>query len=199
MIAFKGFTKGLTAALGKGTFRFEPGKTYEEERSKCASGGFHCAEYPFDCFSYYSLDGENRFFMVEAEGSIDEDGVDSRIACTRITLIGELTLWQIAYHGMEYMIKHPAREWEKDSLNVRVARETAEIPGRTGRPAIAIARGSHPAVKGPAGSVLGLLLEPDPGSFSAARLFTVDNDRWKADTWYTVDGKGMIVEAGEKR
>lgn len=198
MTAFKGFTEDLTATRGRGIFRFEPGKTYEEERSRCASGGFHCAEYPFDCFKYYSLDGKNRFFMVEAEGSIDEDGVDSRIACTRIILLSELTPRQIAYHGMEYMIRHPKREWKCSYGNVSVSGGTAGIQGQAGRPAIAVARGKHPAVKGPAGSVLGLLAEPEPGYFSAARLFTVGDGRWKADTWYTVDGKGMIVEAGER-
>lgn len=195
MIAFKGFTKELSAVLGRGTFRFEPGKTYEEERSKCASGGFHCAEYPFDCLDYYSLDGDNRFFMVEAGGSIDEDNVGSRISCTRLTLLDELTPQKLAYHGMEYMIKHPARDWEKIYQNVHIAVEKAEIKESWGSPAVAVARGRHPMVKGPEGSVLGLLLEPEPGCFTAARLFTVDGSRWRAGTWYTVDNKGMIVEA----
>jgi len=198
VIAFKGFTKELTATLGQGVFQFEPGKTYTEERSKCASGGFHCAEYPFDCFSYYRLDGKNRFFMVEAEGSLDEDDKGSRIACTRITLLEELTARRLAYHGMEYMIKHPARAWEMHSYNVQAAAETAEMTEGLNGPAIVIARGKHPAVKGPAGSVLGLLLEPEQGDFRAARLFSVDGVKWRPDTWYTVDGTGMIVEAGER-
>lgn len=196
MIAFKGFTKELTAVLGRGVFRFEPGGTYGEERSKCASGGFHCAEYPFDCLDYYSLDGDNRFFMVEAGGSIDEDAAGSRIACTRLTLLEELTPQQLAYHGMEYMIKHPVRDWKKTFHNVHIDAEKAEIKESRGEPAIAVARGRHPMAKGPEGSVLGLLLEPEPGFFTAARLFTVDGSRRKAGTWYTVDDKGMIVEAG---
>lgn len=198
MIAFKGFTKDLTAVLGRGSFQFEPGMTYTEERSKCASGGFHCAEYPFDCFDYYALNG-NRFFMVEAQGSIDEDETGSRIACTELTLLEELTVQKLAYWGMEYMIRHPVREWEKKLTDVCVRKEKAELEWKSGPGAVIIARGRHPAVKGPLGSTLGLLSEePEEGIFKAARLFVVDGSKWKADAWYTIDDNGMIVEAGNE-
>ena len=199
MIAFKGFTKDLAATLGQGTFYFEQGKTYREGRSKCASGGFHCAEYPFDCFSYYHLNGENRFFMVEAGGSIDEDGNGSRIACTELTVLEELDVHKLAYHGMKYMIMHPRRDWKYSGTNVCVEKEEAALGKYTGvQGAVVIARGSRPAAKGPAGCALGLLAEPEPGVFSAARLVTIDGNRWRPDTWYTVDEKGMIVEAGKR-
>lgn len=110
MIAFKGFTKNLTATMGKGTFQFKEGETYTEEESKCFRTGFHCAEDPFDCFHYYGLGNGNRYFMVEAAGSLNEDGSDSKISCTQITLLKELTLKEMAYYKIRYMILHPVRQ-----------------------------------------------------------------------------------------
>ena len=112
MVAFKGFSPDLTARLGRGRYQFAPGQTYQEDRSKTASCGFHCCENPFDCLRYYSL-GRDRFFLVEAAGSIDEDEYN-RIACTEITLVQELDIKQFAGYGMIYMVNHPLRaNWER--------------------------------------------------------------------------------------
>lgn len=87
MIAYKGFDADLQARWGSGTYRYEAGKTYKEDRSKCASSGFHCAENPIDCLKWYPLGAGNRYFLVEASGSLDETTGDSKIACTQITLL----------------------------------------------------------------------------------------------------------------
>lgn len=85
MLAYKAFNSKLQATLGKGTFQFEPDKTYEEKECKCASNGFHCAENPIDTLNYYhSMD--TRFFIVQAEGEIHQDGYGTRISCTKLTL-----------------------------------------------------------------------------------------------------------------
>ena len=193
MIAFKGFTKDLTATRGKGTFQFKEGETYIEEESKCARTGFHCAEDPFDCFSYYSLGNGNRFFAVEAAGSLDEDGSNSKIACTQITLLKELSLKEMAYYKIKYMILHPVRNWQSTGCNYKVWENMAEGDGEG---TIAIARGKDPKAKGKAGSVLGLLCEPEEGVFEQVKIFEVKNDI-KPDTWYRlVDGK--LQEAGDE-
>lgn len=62
MIAYKGFDTELKARWGSGTFQYEAGKTYEEERSKCASGGFHCAENPADCLNGTRWEPETDIF-----------------------------------------------------------------------------------------------------------------------------------------
>lgn len=189
MIAFKGFTKDLTATRGKGIFQYRPGETYEEEKSKTRRTGFHCAEYILDCMTWYPMDGESRFFSVEAEGSIDEEKDCSMVVCTRITLLKELTAKEIAGHAMMYMVKHPLREWRKKLRNVEVeeSQAEAETPG-----SIAIARGMSPKVKGAAGSILGLILEPELGKIVQAKLFTAGKEV-KADTWYTLtEGRELI-------
>lgn len=190
MIVFKGFTKDLTATYGKGVYHYEPGKTYIEEKSKTRSTGFHCAEYIMDCMSWYEMNGKNRFFSVEAEGSIDEEGECSMVVCTKITLLKELSIKEIAGYAMMYMVKHPYRAWQKNRENVLVAHGKAQADTRKG---IAIARGPHPKVRGVEGSTLGLILEPEPGKILQAKLFTAGKEA-KADTWYTLTSERELRE-----
>lgn len=186
MIAFKGFSSDMTAQLGKGTYQFAPGRTEREKKSKTARCGFHCCENPFDCLNYYSL-GKDRFFLVEAAGSIDEDESE-RIACTEITPLQELTVKQFAGYGMAYMVQHPLRDgWERSGPDVTVSRDTAQ-----GAAKILIARGRRPRAMGQEGTVVGLLREPRKGEITAARVFTVT--RQQAGRWYTLGKNGKIEE-----
>ena len=109
MIAYKGFTEDLTSVLGNGeekTCTFHPGITLEVPESKTGRNGFHCCENPLECLAYYPLGRGNRYFMVDVQGDINEDE-GARIACTKITLLEELDLKQLAGYGMAYMVKHP--------------------------------------------------------------------------------------------
>lgn len=49
MYAYKGFEPDLSCR----GYRFVMGKNVTPE-ANCASNGFHCAEDPLDCLSYYS-------------------------------------------------------------------------------------------------------------------------------------------------
>lgn len=190
MVAFKGFSPDLTARLGRGRYQFAPRHTYREEKSKTASCGFHCCENPFDCLDYYSL-GADRFFLVEAAGSIDEDE-HNRISCTEITLLKELDIKEFAGYGMMYMVNHPMRTgWEKSCMNAVVARDKADGMGRM----IAIARGKRPRARGREGTVIGLVMEPARGEIAAARLFTVT--RQQTGKWYTLAQNGGIEEVAD--
>lgn len=186
MIAFKGFSHDMTARLGKGTYQFRPGRTERTEKSKTAACGFHCCENPLDCLSYYSL-GEDRFFLVEAAGSIDEDD-QNRIACTEITPLQELNIKQIAGYGMAYMVQHPLRDgWERCGPDATVSQDRAQ-----GAAKILIARGRRPRAMGQEGAVIGLLREPRKGEITAARVFTVT--RQQAGKWYALGKNGKIEE-----
>ncbi len=193
MIAYKGFTKDLTARLGKGEYQFEVGKTFVEENSKTARSGFHCCENPFKCLSYYSLNGADRFFMVEAAGSIDEDDGE-RIACTRITLLKELTVLEFALEGMKYMINHPGREnWQQHYYNAKVEADIAEAEKANH---IAIARGENPRVKGPAGSILGIIREVEGFGIVDAKLFIPEAA--EANKWLMLGSDRKIVEVPDE-
>lgn len=192
MIAYKGFTENLTARLGSGNYQFRPGETFEEESSKTARHGFHCCENPFECLGYYHLGDKDRFFQVEAAGNVDEDDSE-RIACTKITLIKELSIKEFAGYGMMYIVKHPLRKkWQQSSNMLCVAPDMADAQ-RAG--AIAIARGKNPKVKGLSGSILGLIVEPEPGYITAAKLFVVGLESGtKKETWYRLEQNRTLQE-----
>lgn len=193
MIAFKGFSPELTSIMGNGRKEkcsFGPGCTMEETESKTGRNGYHCCEYVFDCLTYYSLNGKNRFWKVEAAGSIDEDNAQ-RIACTKITLLEELTPLQMALEGMRYIVEHPHREkWEQEHRNVRVGKDRVEIAEK----GIVIARGKDPAVKGPEGSVMGLIREDETGILDC-KLFVQKKET--AGRWHRLT-EGRKVKADEK-
>ena len=193
MIAYKGFTKDLIARLGRGEYQFKVGEKAVEDSSKTVRSGFHCCENPFECLTYYPLNGENRFFKVEASGSIDEDEGE-RIACTELTPLEELSVIGLAFHGMEYMVNHPNREkWQQRHMNCEVRVDEAEAETKD---AIAIARGRRPMVKGVIGSVLGLLVEPEFGRIQSARLFVCKEEQ--AGKWYTLNENRELEECYEK-
>lgn len=197
MRAYKGFTRDLVSRLGDGkeeTCCFIPGETKEVEASKTVSCGFHCCENPFECLRYYALDGENRFFVVEAAGDIDEDE-DERIACTRITLVKELTPFELALEGMRYMVSHPMRQrWQQSGRGVTVMPDRAEAKQKG---SIAIARGGHPVVTGVEGSILGLILETD-GMITEAKLFVVSGQQSGREYTLTAERKLKEVSHAEE-
>lgn len=187
MKAYKGFTKDLRATLGKGR-AYKPNEVVVEKNSKCARTGLHCAEDPLDCFNYYSLGPQNVYWLVEAGGSIDEDGSDTKIACTEMKLIQELSIKELAGHAMMYILSHPLREWRRNNGSCVVADD--EAVGSQWK--IAIARGGHPRVKGHKGAVLGMLREEN-GIITAARLIEIDGAKYLPGTWYTVNSKGAVI------
>lgn len=73
-IAFKGFNENLQC---KGE-QFEVGKTYAKPQTDnkprlCSSEGFHYCNELENVYSYYNLDGKNRFCKIEVVGSFNED------------------------------------------------------------------------------------------------------------------------------
>lgn len=188
MIAYKGFREDLCCNLGSGIFQYRIGETVKEDKAKCGREGLHCCEYVLDCMSYYNLNGKNRFCLVEAKGSIDEDG-GSRISCSEMTVIRELTLTQIASAAMAYMVQHPLREWKKQGRSLCVAEDKAECREKYG---IAIARGTDPLVMGERGTVIGLLKEPEPGIFSGFCIAAVGEDGIRPGSWYRLSTEGMV-------
>lgn len=199
MLAFKGFTKDLTCIRGEGIFRYEPGVLYTADKSKCARTGFHCTENPLECLDWYALGRGNRYHIVEAGGSIDEDGKDAKISCTQIRLVEELSIPALVYHALVYMVKHPLRDWEKTGRMLEVRRDVAQADKKG---AIAIARGECPKVCGSVGAILGLVVERD-GQIKTTKLFIIPGPGekrkgkavWgKPDTWYTLDENRQLKE-----
>lgn len=124
MKVFKAFNMDLTARLGRGRYQYNIGKWHEESQANCIRNGFHACEYIFDCYKYYSI-ANSRLFECEAAGDIDEDGNDSKISCTKIQLIKELNIYEMAVEACVYIINHPNRDVFIKYKQIHVAKETA--------------------------------------------------------------------------
>lgn len=183
MIAYKAFSKDLRATMGNSTnFQFEAGKKNIETECKCAKNGFHCAENPLCCLTYYNED--SRFFVVKAEGDIDEDAVGSRISCTELTLIKELSIYQMGAHACSYILKHPQRVMESQYA-IRNYGECTK--------AFLIVRGRKPSAKGKTGSVIFFLKEDKTGNIVDIIPIEIDEQAYKQNTVYEYVG-GKIRE-----
>lgn len=188
MKAIKAFNSDLCATLGKGVMQYEPGKTYRESEAKCARNGFHCAENPLCALGYYSsLD--SRFFIVEAGGEVNQDGNGTRISCTEITLLKEITRIQLAALACEYIRKHPDREEKGTHLNRDVG--SVNLKGD-----FIIVRGKEPRGRGVKGSYIFLIEEKrDSLEIESIQALYVDGTKIKADKYYRL----RVAQYAKKR
>lgn len=179
MRAYKAFNARLQATMGKGTFQFAAGETYEETECKCAANGFHCAENPLCTLRYYP-GMDDRFFLVEAAGDINQDGNGSRISCTRITLLKELTRPQLAAHACLYMQRYPDRDMESGYVvrDKGSCRKDGDF---------IIVRGKSPMAAGVKGSYLFLVQEKrKSAAISDIYPVYVDGEEIRENTWYGI-------------
>ena len=86
IIAYKAMDKNMQCR-GK---QYEVGKTYTELEADCCNAGMHACENPLDVLHYYPLKDSPRFFEVECGGNVDKSEEDSKLACTELTVKGEL-------------------------------------------------------------------------------------------------------------
>ena len=86
IIAYKAMDKNMQCR-GK---QYEVGKTYHEDKADCCTAGMHACENPLDVLHYYPLKDSPRFFEVECGGNVDKNGEDSKLACTELTVKGEV-------------------------------------------------------------------------------------------------------------
>lgn len=86
IIAYKAMDKNMQCR-GK---QYEVGKTYHEDKADCCHAGMHACENPLDVLHYYPLKDSPRFFEVECGGNVDKGGEDSKLACTELTVKGEV-------------------------------------------------------------------------------------------------------------
>lgn len=185
MKAYKAFNKDLTC-IG---YKFnETGPNITEE-ANCHHNGFHCAENPLDCLTYYP-DWENSvYYIVNAAGDLNEDGIDSKISCTELTLIKKLNTIDFVIESVGYMFIHPLRKW-----NMHVHHEKAEATSN-----FVIVRGKNPIAKGKFGTVIGLVCEyPNSDEIKKINIFTVDGKTYLPNIWYDIDGKTTDIESEDE-
>ena len=171
MIAYKGFRPGMICI----DYQFQMGLNVTE-KANCRQNGFHCAEDPLDCLSYYSDVDHSEYYIVNAGGDIDEDEVDSKISCTELTVLKRLTKEELFLHGLAFMADHPKRKW-----NEHVRKDKAEAWS-----GYAAVRGADPIAKGSRkGDVLAFAKEdPATGSIQQIVVATIDGKTLLPDVWY---------------
>lgn len=173
MIAYKGFDEGLTCR----GYQFVMGMN-RTDQANCRENGFHCAENPLDCLTYYPNMEQSEYYIVDAGGDIDEDDDDSKISCTELTILKKLTRKDFFLHGLAFMADHPLREWSS-----HVMKDRAEAMC-----GYAVARGLDPVAKGKIGDILALAKEDaQTGMVKQIALICVDGIKIMPDKWYDVD------------
>lgn len=175
MIAYKGLKCDLTC-LG---YQFYEDRVNETEKANCAKNGFHCAENPLDCLSYYGNWRNSVYYVVKAEGDLDEDAVDSKISCTRMKLVKRLSMDELLLHALAYMARHPERR-----CHSCVRRETGKASD-----GFAVVRGKNPRAMGKMGDILALAREfPDSRKIQEVALFVIDGKTYFPDISYDASG-----------
>lgn len=184
MIAYKGFNGDLTCTMGKGTFQYEVGKTYKEEKAKCANTGFHCVEEPIEVLNWYRASG-SRYCIVDAGGDVHEDGWN-RISCSQMKIMKEITLQQIGALECKWMQDHPEREysnWVKKNTGKALKNE------------IVVVRGKNPKAAGEMNSTIFLVREgKETKDIEEIGVFLIDGIEHMPDTYYRVDGRKCRCE-----
>lgn len=181
MIAYKGFAPGLIC-LG---YQFQMGLNVTAE-ANCAQNGFHCAEDPLDCLSYYSDMNRSEYYLVNAGGDVDEDARDSKISCTELTILKRLDREEFFLHALAYMMDHPGR---KCSYCVARDRSEAEQNGYV------VVRGADPVARGKQNSILAFAKEdPDGRTITQITLTCVDGKRAEPDVWYDANLNERTVD-----
>lgn len=170
MIAYKGFDPGLVCR----GYQFVMGLN-KTEKANCRQNGFHCAETPLDCLTYYPNMDQAEYYIVNAGGDIDEDGDDTKISCTELTILKKLTKEDFFLHSLAFMADHPLREWSS-----HVTKDRAEASA-----GYAVVRGIDPVANGREKDILAFAKEDPAGrTIIQIALAQVDGGKVLPDTWY---------------
>ena len=179
MRAYKAFNIGLKCR----GYQFVEGINVTDE-ANCVKNGFHCAENPVDCLCYYPNVKTSEYWIVDAGGDIDEDATDSKIACTELLVIKQLTINEYLIHCLSWIAKNP-----KDRNHSKVYREVGSAER-----GVAIVCGMNPMAKGKEGDVLALLRIDNKGNAIAMGIYTVGARGFESDKYYDVMGQEREYE-----
>lgn len=173
MLAYKGFDKGL---ICRG-YQFKMGLNVTE-KANCVENGFHCAENPLDCLTYYPKLFDSEYFIVDAGGDIDEDNRDSKISCTHLKILKRLTPKELLLHALAYINDHPFRE---DSSHV-------EKDSHEAYNGYVVVRGKNPIARGSKGDIICFAKEAeDSKKISQIAIYVIDGKKVLPNKWYNID------------
>ena len=219
IIAYKAMDKNMQCR-GK---QYEVGKTYYEDEADCCRAGMHACENPLDVLHYYPLKDSPRFFEVECGGNVDKSREDSKLACTELTVKGEVNFAGLVKATVNAVFNRVKGKEPFSSGNCSTAGSsgdysTAGSSGRystagssgysstaaatgaccsaraDGKDSIAVVNGVCGKACGALGCYLVLTEYDDDGNMLWAKMTKVDGAHIKEKVWYTLKN-GEFVEA----
>lgn len=173
MLCYKAFQPGFKCR----GYQYHMGKNVTGE-ANCHKNGFHCASDPADCLSYYPDIHSSVYCLVEAGGDIDEDGVDSKVSCTELSILRVLTLEDYFLHILIHMARNP------DSKSSRAVQDRG-----TARNGYIIISGKNPFARGSLGDILAMLKTGADGKAEQLGVLRVDGETILPDIYYNIDGE----------
>lgn len=210
IIAYKAMDKNMQCR-GK---QYEVGKTYYEDKADCCHAGMHACENPLDVLRYYPLRDSPRFFEVECGGNVDKSEEDSKLACTELTVKGEVNFAGLVKATVNAVFnrvkgKEPFSSGDYSTAGSSGDCSTAGSSGdystaaatgdycrakADGKDNIAVANGAHSKARGAFGCYLVLTEYDDDGNMLWAKMAKVDGAHIKENVWYTLEN-GEFAEA----
>ena len=214
--SYKGFKKDMTCR----GFQYEEGKEYEEETADACHSGFHACEYPLDCLGYYSPN-ESVYHEVEQSGEFDRGEDDSKVASTKIKIGARLDISGLVKAAIDFtMIRVKKEAGSDEDCGASSATGNCGASSATGYKgassatdpeSVAVAWGYKGKAMGVLGSHIVLAewkyigkedddrydsSEQKAWEFVGAKMFRVDGEKVKPDTWYRLEN-GELVEVKE--
>lgn len=209
IIAYKAMDKNMQCR-GK---QYEVGKTYHEDKADCCHAGMHACENPLDVLHYYPLKDSPRFFEVECGGNVDKSGEDSKLACTELTVKGEVNFAGPVKATVNAVFNRVKGKGPFSSGDYSTAGSSgySSTAGSSGNSSTAAATGSYCSAKadgkdsiavvngvcgkacGALGCYLVLTEYDDDGHMICAKMARVDGSAIKENVYYTLKN-GEFVE-----
>ncbi|EAA7638640.1 hypothetical protein ABMG78_001867 [Salmonella enterica subsp. enterica serovar Alachua] len=213
IVTFKGFNKDLKCR----GFQFAIGETFHHDGKVEACGsGFHACECPFDVFSYYPP-AESRYAETISFGITDsEEGGDTKIASSSITIKDELTLPQFIQRGIEWIWSKIDKSLEQQIMcgNRSAATNTGDWSAATntgdrsaatntgdrsaaevsGSQSVAASLGIEGKARASEGGAIVLCYRDEDGELIHIRASKVGENGIMPNTWYQLDKDGEFVE-----
>ena len=198
---YKGFDKNMKCR----DFQYAKNSTFEMDGEAAACNrGFHFCEYPLDVFGYYNP-GQSVFCEVEGEKSLDTHSDDSKVACSKLSVKGEIKLSAMIEAAVKFTFARV--KWTKAASNsgYQGAASNSGYQGaasnsgdygaasnsgdygaasNSGTAGVAAGFGIQNKIKGIIGSALFLTERNDKGEILNVYAGVVDGEKIKADTWY---------------
>ena len=200
IIAYKAMDRNMQCR-GK---QYEVGKTYREDKADCCRAGMHACENPLDVLHYYPLKDSPRFFEVECGGNVDKSREDSKLACTELTVKGEVNFAGLVKATVNAVFnrvkgKEPFSSGYCSTAGSSGDYSTAAVTGAycsakaDGKDSIAVVNGACGKACGALGCYLVLTEYDDDGHMICAKMARVDGSVIRENVYYSLKN-GEFVE-----